>query len=889
MKKEIKTFRERLKKANKTETERRRKEDAIELEMQEEETKKRKEEDARREAADRALAGVFEKERKRLEKIERETREEEEEMLGFLRERIERLEKNDEDIAAYAKDALMVARQAVKDLESELETQKSAVLKRRKQCAKEARKRVKEMQRNREAEENRVNKALKGGKGGNDEDNQELEKKRFEYKLRMDTEQHEKMLMDEARLQLIEDADIKRVEVTLNEALVAVEKVKDEEGERRDFVQKELSVFLDEFAIKDYEVQSRRENFDATLSSECEAVSIIAKKEEVQIRTEEEARRVEFTKSLRSQRKNEEERRVKWDRDHFADVQKLEEMKSNEASTRRSENTRRSAFATSFAQKDANAAAIFLALYLESLEKSDLSREEDMSDVMEADGALYVAAENLRKRRESEEYKRDFETRKAVEKSEYFAELERVKKVQEVKAVEAREKAKEREKLREERIAAAKAQRAQFLEMSKKRAEEQKEKMRVLSELREKRRAEAEEKRLKELEDERVRMEKRMQEEREAVNGKKEAAAVAAAAAIAPKPIATTTASAAVTSKKEEAAVNKSTSGFVAANPSAPIRASGSIAKMKTDALWNENYKKFLKFVDQSSSSSSSSSTMTKPKQEEEEVERPKKKEEKAVAEKKPVVAAAAAAKEVPQSILDSRDAVAIAQHLVDSKYDAKTVANAVSTLYTNGGRRGPDLAEEIFMTLPKSISGAALVNIQDNAVACKLLENCEPGRQTVELSEPSTSEPSSEPRKQFFLAYSSRKAMYAGVEILEVASSVNESRAVEIYSNISRIPRASIVKRAVLQQGSRPGTESKNPESKPPSKIIWIAKLLAKVSPPSTAVQTLETFRGGKRKGDEKMNAYVKDIVQIIRKNEGGDIEGAQAFAKILESRLLL
>ena len=129
--------------------------------------------------------------------------------------------------------------------------------------------------------------------------------------------------------------------------------------------------------------------------------------------------------------------------------------------------------------------------------------------------------------------------------------------------------------------------------MSKKRAEEQKEKMRVLSELREKRRAEAEEKRLKELEDERVRMEKRMQEEREAVNGKKEACSLIIFICYLPKPIATTTASAAVTSKKEEAAVNKSTSGFVAANPSAPIRASGSIAKMKTDALWNENYKKF--------------------------------------------------------------------------------------------------------------------------------------------------------------------------------------------------------------------------------------------------------------------------------------------------------
>ena len=882
-KKEIKSFKERLKTAKRTETERRRKEDAIELKMQDEETKKRAEENERRVRADRALEGVFEKEMKRLQKIERATREEEDEMLGVLRAKIERLQKNDEDIAAYAKDALMVARQAVKDLESELERQKSAVVKRRKQCAKEARKRVKEMQRNREAEEKRVNKSLKGGKSGNDD---ELDKKRFEYKLRMDTEQHEKLLMDEARLQLIEDADIKRVEVTLNEALVAVEKVKDEEGERRDFVQKELSVFLDEFAIKDSEVQSRRENFDVTLSSECEAVSITAKKEEVQMRTEEEARRVEFTKALRRQRKNEEERRAEWDRDHFADVQKLEEMKSNEASTRRRENTRRSAFATSFAQKDANAAAIFLALYLESLEKSDLSRDEDMADVMEADGALYAAAENIRRRREREEYKRDYEMRKAMERSEYFAELERTRKVQEAKAAEDREKAMKR---REERIAAAKAKREQFLELSKKRAEEQKEKLRVASELREKRRAEAEAKRLKDLEDERVRMEKRMQEEREAVNGKKEAAEAAAAVAppVAPKPVATTTAASVVVApKKEEALVREPESGFVATNPSTAIRASGSIAKMKTDALWNENYKKFLKFIDQAPSSSPSSSTTTTtamPKQ----VEQPKKKEQeparekevKTVAEKKPVVAV----QEVPQSILDSRDAVAIAQHLVDTNYDAKTVANAVSTLFTNGGRRGSDLANEVFMTLPKSISGAALVNIEDDAVACKLLENCEPGRQTVDLSEPSTSE-SSSAGKKFFLAYSSRKAMYAGVEILEVASSINEARAVGIYSNISRIPRASIVKRAVLQQGSRPGMESKNPESKPPSKINWIAKLLAKMSVPSVAVQTLETFRGK----DQAMNAYVKDIVEIIRKNEAGDIEGAQAFAKILESRLL-
>ena len=904
MKNEIKLMRERLKRAEKMETERRREVDENEAKLQKEETKKRAEEDARRIRADKVLKGVLQEELKRLRNAEEEKREEEEEMLNVLKEKTLRLQKDDVNIAVYAREALMVARRAVKDLERELEMQKSAVVRRRKQCAKEARKRVKEMQRNREAEEKRVNKVLKGeGKGGKGEDNQELDKKQFEYKLRMDAEQHEKLLMDEARLQLIEDADIERVEVTLNEALIAVEKIKNEEGERRNSVQKELSLLLDEFAIKDSEVQSRRENFDVTLSSESEAVSITARKEEVQTRMEEEARRVEFTKSLRSQRKKEEERRMVWDRDHFAQVQKFEEMKSNEASARRQENTRRSAFATSFAQKDANAAAIFLALYLESLEKSDLSRDEDMADVMETDGALYVAAENIRKRRENEEYKKDFEVRKTAEKSEYFAELERVKKVREEKAAEAREQAK---KLREERTMAAKAKREQFLELSKKRAEEHKEKMRVASELREKRRAEAEAKRLKDLEEERVRrekrekekqalFEKRMQEERDAVNGKKlndaKAVTAAAAAAAAAVPVVTTTTSAVVNPKD----MKKFVSGFVATNPSTPIRASGSIAKMKTDALWNENYKKFLKFVDEKTSSSggvvavppppptttttTTSNTTTAKKEQPKKNEEQPTKEEKVEKEEKPKVVVPTA-KEVPQTVLDSRDAVAIAQHLVDNKYDAETVANAVSTLYANGGRRGTDLANEVFMTLPKSISGAALVNIQDDSIACKLLENCEPGRQTVDLSEMATSEPSS---KKLFLPYGSRKALYAGVEILEIASEANESRAVEIYSNISRIPRASIVKRAVLQQGPRPGTEK--PGSEPPSKIVWIAKLLAKLPAPSAAVQTLETFASK----DETKEAYVKDIIQIIRKNKDRDIEGARAFAKILESRLLL
>ena len=103
-----------------------------------------------------------------------------------------------------------------------------------------------------------------------------LDKKQFEYKLRMDAEKHEKLLMDEAGgLQLIEDADIERVEVTLNRALIAVEKIKNEEGERRSSVQKELSVLVDEFAIKDS--GCNRGRTDVTLSR-AEAVSITTRK-----------------------------------------------------------------------------------------------------------------------------------------------------------------------------------------------------------------------------------------------------------------------------------------------------------------------------------------------------------------------------------------------------------------------------------------------------------------------------------------------------------------------------------------------------------------------------------------------------------------------------------
>ena len=169
----------------------------------------------------------------------------------------------------------------------------------------------------------------------------------------MDTEQHEKMLMDEARLQLIEGADIKRVEVTPDEALVAVEKVKDEEGELKNFVQKELSVFLDEFAIKDYEGCNRDERtLTPTLSARVRSGVDYREEEEVQIRTEEEARRVEFTEVAEKPTEERGGTKSEVGPRPFRGRAKVGRDEIDEAEER-SENTRRSAFATSFAQKDA--------------------------------------------------------------------------------------------------------------------------------------------------------------------------------------------------------------------------------------------------------------------------------------------------------------------------------------------------------------------------------------------------------------------------------------------------------------------------------------------------------------------------------------------------------
>ena len=67
MKNEIKLVRERLKRAEKMETERRREVDENEVTLQKEETKKRAEEDARRIRADKVLEGVLQEERNACE------------------------------------------------------------------------------------------------------------------------------------------------------------------------------------------------------------------------------------------------------------------------------------------------------------------------------------------------------------------------------------------------------------------------------------------------------------------------------------------------------------------------------------------------------------------------------------------------------------------------------------------------------------------------------------------------------------------------------------------------------------------------------------------------------------------------------------------------------
>ena len=888
LKAEIKDIENHLRVENSKENERRSREDEEEIAKQGVEIERRVKEDQRRVKADLKLESVDANELERLEKMERARRNEEELKMEELREKIGKLEKNDEDIASYAKEALAAARAAVKSLETELDAQKERVMKRRKKESAEAKKRVREMQRNVTDEQTRSNNALKGAKStssSGDDDDQELEKKRFEYKLRMDTEQHEKLLMDEARLQLVENADIKRVQVTLSEALVAVEKVKDEEGERRDAVQKELSVFKDEYAIKKAEVESRRRNYDAVLSSECEAVSIEAKRAEVQLRTDEEARRVAFTTLLRNQRNAEEKRRALWDAKHFENVQNFEKRKADEAATKRRENTRRSAFATSFAAKDANAAAVFLALYLETREASELSKDEDMEDIMEADGALYAAAERIRKERENLRYKRDFDARKETERRTYFANLEKEKALRKVKDAEREKKTtkarEEAEKLLNERISEAKAKREAFQVESKKRAEERREESRIAAELQANRRKELEQKRLKELEEERVRFEKRMKEEREAVNAKPkvEVKAVNDDTPLSSSPPSPPDVVNVVAKQEPIATETKVAVKFVATNPSTPIRrATGSVAKMKTDALWNENYKKFLKYADANTTPAKMTTAETSAPMPVPLVTPPAQKIEEII--KQQETTENSPKKSVPQSVLDMKNPIDIAIKLLE--YDVQAIASAITDICSRN-RFGSDVANEVFMALPKSISGAVLVNIEDLSIATKLFENCEPGRETVDLSNNS----STDRTKKFFFPYGSRKAIYAGVEILEIATSKNETRAVEIFESISRIPRASILKRAVLQQGPRPGTETDS--TRPNSKTKWIAKLLTKIAP-SKATQTCECFLGGEENSSarfETRKSFLVDVCDELKRSD--DIEGASAFAKILESRLNL
>ena len=141
-----------------------------------------------------------------------------------------------------------------------------------------------------------------------------------------------------------------------------------------------------------------------------------------------------------------------WDRDHFAEVQKFEEM--NKRSTMTTRKYSKICVCDIVRAEGCKCGSYIFALYLESLEKSDLSRDEDMADVMKTDLRVGQGkhSQTTRKRR----VQKDFEVRKTAEKSEYFAELEREESAGRTSGRSERTS----EENREERTMAAKAKRA---------------------------------------------------------------------------------------------------------------------------------------------------------------------------------------------------------------------------------------------------------------------------------------------------------------------------------------------------------------------------------------------------------------------------------------------
>ena len=199
-----------------------------------------------------------------------------------------------------------------------------------------------------------------------------------------------------------------------------------------------------------------------------------------------------------------------------------------------------------------------------------------------------------------------------------------------------------------------------------------------------------------------------------------------------------------------------------------------------------------------------------------------------------------------------------------------EAAAAALAQLWRTKDTRGAEALMGLELTRASELIDVMIENLGDSEAAIGLVNMSEPGRM-VGVAE-------------FVLPYYLRSVVYNGVEILRFVANRNAKAAKIIYAGLEIEEQVSILRRASLGFGARPGVEK--PEEKPEPDVKLAAILLTGLSP-SVAVDVLRTFSTtGVKKGSAKWKRRQDVIVEVL--DACKDIgPGEDSIAEVIRDRL--
>ena len=233
-----------------------------------------------------------------------------------------------------------------------------------------------------------------------------------------------------------------------------------------------------------------------------------------------------------------------------------------------------------------------------------------------------------------------------------------------------------------------------------------------------------------------------------------------------------------------------------------------------------------------------------------------------------------ASKEEIEEVVLElSEDEDPIAATLIlQGAANVEAAATALAALWRAKDTRGAEALMGLDLTRAATLIDVMVENLGDAEAAIGLVNMSEPGRM-VGVAE-------------FVLPYYLRSVVYNGVEILRVVANRNVKTAKVIYAGLEIEEQVSIVRRASLGFGARPGVEK--PEDKPEPDVKLAATLLTGLTP-SAAVDVLRTFSTtGVNKGSPKWKRRQDVIVEVL--DAFKDIgPGEDSIAELIRDRLKL